>query len=97
MRRRDRDPRRTSCTRTSCARVRRPLSFDVRCTTRHGDGVSYRESTRFVAATAWRVDAIRRWPAAAGAGRQHLSMYGYFWDEKRIYLILEYAPGGEAT
>ena len=22
-------------------------------------------------------------------------MYGYFWDEKRIYLILEYAPGGE--
>ena len=21
--------------------------------------------------------------------------YGYFWDEKRIYLILEYAPGGE--
>ena len=24
-----------------------------------------------------------------------LRMYGYFWDEKRIYLILEYAPGGE--
>ena len=22
-------------------------------------------------------------------------MYGYFWDEKRIYLILEFAPGGE--
>jgi len=24
-----------------------------------------------------------------------LRMYGYFWDDKRIYLILEYAPGGE--
>ena len=24
-----------------------------------------------------------------------LRMYGYFWDEKRIYLILEFAPGGE--
>eukprot|EP00629_Pelagomonadales_sp_RCC1024_P015554 CAMPEP_0119279632 /NCGR_PEP_ID=MMETSP1329-20130426/21205_1 /TAXON_ID=114041 /ORGANISM="Genus nov. species nov., Strain RCC1024" /LENGTH=371 /DNA_ID=CAMNT_0007280187 /DNA_START=191 /DNA_END=1303 /DNA_ORIENTATION=+ len=24
-----------------------------------------------------------------------LRMFGYFWDEKRIYLILEYAPGGE--
>jgi serine/threonine protein kinase len=22
-------------------------------------------------------------------------MYGFFWDEKKIYLILEYAPGGE--
>lgn len=22
-------------------------------------------------------------------------MYGYFWDEKRVYLILEYAPRGE--
>lgn len=22
-------------------------------------------------------------------------MYGYFWDEKRVYLILEYAPKGE--
>lgn len=22
-------------------------------------------------------------------------MYGYFWDEKRVYLILEYAPYGE--
>ena len=22
-------------------------------------------------------------------------MYGYFYDDKRIYLILEYAPGGE--
>jgi serine/threonine protein kinase len=22
-------------------------------------------------------------------------MYGYFYDEKRIYIILEYAPGGE--
>jgi serine/threonine protein kinase len=22
-------------------------------------------------------------------------MYGYFYDEKRIYLILEFAPGGE--
>lgn len=24
-----------------------------------------------------------------------LKLYGFFWDEKRIYLILEYAPGGE--
>ena len=24
-----------------------------------------------------------------------LRMYGYFWDEKRVYLILEYAPNGE--
>ena len=24
-----------------------------------------------------------------------LRMYGYFWDDKRIYLILEYAPHGE--
>ncbi len=24
-----------------------------------------------------------------------LRMFGYFWDEKRIYIILEYAPGGE--
>ena len=24
-----------------------------------------------------------------------LAIYGYFWDEKRIYLILQYAPGGE--
>jgi hypothetical protein len=24
-----------------------------------------------------------------------LKLYGCFWDEKRIYLILEYAPGGE--
>ena len=22
-------------------------------------------------------------------------MYGFFWDKKRIYLILEYALGGE--
>lgn len=22
-------------------------------------------------------------------------MYGFFWDDERIYLILEYAPGGE--
>ena len=22
-------------------------------------------------------------------------MYGFFWDLKKIYLILEYAPGGE--
>ena len=22
-------------------------------------------------------------------------MYGYFWDEKRVYLILDYAPKGE--
>ena len=22
-------------------------------------------------------------------------MYNYFWDEKKIYLILEYAEGGE--
>lgn len=22
-------------------------------------------------------------------------MYGYFWDDKRVFLILEYAPGGE--
>ena len=24
-----------------------------------------------------------------------LKMFGFFWDEKRIYYILEYAPGGE--
>jgi serine/threonine protein kinase len=24
-----------------------------------------------------------------------LRMYGFFWDLKKIYLILEYAPGGE--
>jgi aurora kinase len=24
-----------------------------------------------------------------------LRMFGYFWDENRIYIILEYAPGGE--
>lgn len=24
-----------------------------------------------------------------------LRMFGYFWDEKCIYIILEYAPGGE--
>lgn len=24
-----------------------------------------------------------------------LRMYGFFWDDERIYLILEYAPGGE--
>jgi len=24
-----------------------------------------------------------------------LRLYGYFWDDKKIYLILEYAPGGE--
>ena len=24
-----------------------------------------------------------------------LRMYGYFWDEKRVYIILEYAPKGE--
>jgi hypothetical protein len=22
-------------------------------------------------------------------------MYGFFWDDKKIYIILEYAPGGE--
>ena len=27
--------------------------------------------------------------------RNILRMYGYFFDEKRIYLILEFAPGGE--
>jgi serine/threonine protein kinase len=27
--------------------------------------------------------------------RNVLRMFGFFWDEKRIYLILEYAPGGE--
>ena len=27
--------------------------------------------------------------------RNILRMYGYFWDEKRIYIILEFAPGGE--
>jgi len=27
--------------------------------------------------------------------RNILRLYGYFWDEKRIYLILEYAPKGE--
>ena len=24
-----------------------------------------------------------------------LRLYGFFWDDKKIYLILEYAPGGE--
>lgn len=24
-----------------------------------------------------------------------LRLFGYFWDEKRVYLILEYAPNGE--
>jgi serine/threonine protein kinase len=24
-----------------------------------------------------------------------IKLYGYFWDEKRVYLILEYATGGE--
>ena len=24
-----------------------------------------------------------------------LRMYGYFFDEKRVYIILEFAPGGE--
>ena len=24
-----------------------------------------------------------------------LRLFGYFWDEKRVYLILEYAPKGE--
>ena len=24
-----------------------------------------------------------------------LRMYGYFHDEKRVYIILEFAPGGE--
>jgi serine/threonine protein kinase len=24
-----------------------------------------------------------------------LRMFGYFFDEKRIYIILEFAPGGE--
>ena len=23
-------------------------------------------------------------------------MYGYFFDEKRVYILLEYAPGGES-
>ncbi|CAE7398167.1 Aurka, partial [Symbiodinium sp. KB8] len=27
--------------------------------------------------------------------RNILRLYGYFWDEKRVYLILEYAPKGE--
>lgn len=27
--------------------------------------------------------------------RNILRLYGYFWDEKRVYLILEYAPRGE--
>ena len=27
--------------------------------------------------------------------RNVLRMFGYFWDEKRIYIILEFAPGGE--
>lgn len=27
--------------------------------------------------------------------RNILRMYGYFYDEKRIYIILEFAPGGE--
>jgi aurora kinase, other len=27
--------------------------------------------------------------------RNILRMYGYFWDAKRVYLILEYAPNGE--
>lgn len=25
-----------------------------------------------------------------------LRMYGFFYDEKRVYIILEYAPGGES-
>jgi serine/threonine protein kinase len=24
-----------------------------------------------------------------------LQLYGFFWDAERVYLILEYAPGGE--
>ena len=24
-----------------------------------------------------------------------LDFYGFFWDDRRIYLILEYAPGGD--
>lgn len=24
-----------------------------------------------------------------------LRLFGYFWDAKRVYMILEYAPGGE--
>ena len=27
--------------------------------------------------------------------RNILRLYGYFWDDKRVYLILEYAPKGE--
>ena len=27
--------------------------------------------------------------------RNILRMFGYFWDENRIYIILEFAPGGE--
>jgi len=27
--------------------------------------------------------------------RNVLRMFGYFWDERRIYIILEFAPGGE--
>ena len=27
--------------------------------------------------------------------RNILRMFGYFWDETRIYIILEFAPGGE--
>ena len=27
--------------------------------------------------------------------RNILRMFGYFWDDSNVYLILEYAPGGE--
>ena len=29
--------------------------------------------------------------------RHILRMYGYFYDNKNIYLILEYSPGGEVS
>ena len=35
------------------------------------------------------------WCQVICSHRNILRMYGYFWDEKRVYLILEYAPRGE--
>ena len=37
-------------------------------------------------------------PAAGLCVHRHkniLRLFGYFWDAKRVYMILEYAPGGE--
>ena len=34
-------------------------------------------------------------PSCIGRHRNILRLFGYFYDEKRIYLILEFAPGGE--